>query len=74
MSKKEARAAYKRLLDLAGGLHRLAGRLNVSRQAIEAWHGIVPESKLGRIRAEFGLEPWEVRPDLFSPPKAEQST
>ena len=67
-----AHLTFKRLLDKADGLSGLARALStkekpLSRQAVYAWRGRVPERLLERIEELYGIQPWNLRPDLYRP-------
>lgn len=68
--------AYAQLINVAGGVAALADEMGLTRNAIYAWNGVIPEPRLDdalaaarRIRARAGKLPSkrELRPDLFTP-------
>lgn len=72
--KKQAQAAFKSLIKRAGSESELARQLSISRAAVNLWfrEGVVPTKRLPAVQRVFGLEPHQVRPDLFMPPKAHE--
>lgn len=66
--KEAARAALTKAISLAGGTSALASKLEITRQAIPQWRGIVPTAARARqIEAVLGglVTREELRPDYF---------
>jgi hypothetical protein len=47
-------------------------RLNIKRQAIDAWR-VVPADRVIDIAEISGLEPWMIRPDIFPDPSGQRT-
>jgi len=72
MSKKQqAQAVLKRLIRQSGSKSALARKLGLHKTAMTNWlrEGVVPVTSLSDVQRVFNLDPHEVRPDLFRPPK-----
>lgn len=62
-------APLKRAFELAGGPTAVARHLSIVPSAVTQWER-VPARHVGRVGALVGMEPHELRPDLFPIPPA----
>lgn len=60
---------YVELLSRRGRVAAIAAATGLSKQAVSAWQRI-PAERVPAIAEALGLERWELRPDLWSPPEA----
>ncbi len=62
---KTPKSGWDKLISAAGSQAKLARTFRKSRSAIHQWRKCVPEKRLQRIYALYGIEPWILRPDLY---------
>lgn len=64
--------ALERLLAFRGNARRIAEACDISRAAVYAWER-VPAERVPIIAAALGVEPFQIRPDLWQPTQAQAS-
>lgn len=65
-----AGAAKNLAIKQIGSASALARRLGITKSAVCQWER-VPAERVGRVSELTGIPPYVLRPDLFSPPRAE---
>ena len=67
MSAKATRGGYESAVEFFGGIPELAAALDVTRQAIYLWGGVVPKSRVFEIEllTDGKLRRHQLRPDLY---------
>ena len=67
MGVQAIRAGYESAVEFFGGIPELAAALDVTRQAIYLWDGIVPKSRVFEIEllTDGKLRRHQLRPDLY---------
>ena len=65
--------ALEKLLAFKGHARRIAEACNVSRAAVYAW-ARVPAERVPVVAKALALDPWQIRPDLWSPPTQAQAS
>ena len=49
------------------GIGELAAHLKISQPGVSKW-AQVPEPRVPEVAQFLGLEPWQLRPDIYAPP------
>lgn len=65
--KSRLRSARNRAVEKAGGTRALARAIGLTGPAITQWD-IIPPRRVNAVASITGMEPWELRPDLFHKP------
>ena len=63
---------YHELLMRRGRVAIIAKAVGLSKQAVSAWER-VPAERVPLVAAALGMEPWQIRPDLWAPPMQKEA-